>query len=111
MLKISGTLRMGKVSDIDFSKVDEYAIKKGVFVLLKSTSKLHANEPQIKIDSVDAANLENEVIEKFEESNPSKYNALVPSLMKALQSERLEDEKVAIFEDRVFSEVKKILEI
>ena len=36
---------------------------------------------------------------------------LIPSLMKTLQTERLEDEKIAIFEERIISEVKKILQI
>jgi DNA repair exonuclease SbcCD nuclease subunit len=111
ILKISGTLKKGKTSDINFLKVEEYARKKGAFIFLKSTSKLSANEPEIKIDVVDSINLESQIIKKFEESNPGKYNMLIPSLMKTLQTERLEDEKIAIFEERIISEVKKILQI
>lgn len=111
ILKISGILQKGKISDIEFSKIEEYAKKKEVYVLLKSTSKLHVNEPEIKIDYLDAANLENQIIKKFEENNPGRYNDIVVPLMKALQSEKLEDEKSVNFEERVFSETRKILEI
>ena len=111
ILKVSGVLDRGKSSDIEFIKVEEYAKKKEAYVLLKSTSKLRANEPEIKVDILDGVNLENQIIEKYEESNPGKFNNIILSLMKALQAEKKEDEKAAIFEERVFSEARKILKI
>ncbi|MEK6892945.1 MAG: exonuclease SbcCD subunit D [Nanoarchaeota archaeon] len=111
LLKLWGILKKGKTSDIDFQKIEEYMKKKSVFVFLKSTSKLHVNEPEIKMDHLDPANIEEQIIKRFEETNPNKYNSIVPFLMKALQIEKLEDEKSQAFEERVLSETKKILQI
>ncbi len=111
LLKLSGILKKGKTSDIDFQKVEEYMKKRGVFVFLRSMSKLQVNEPEMKMDHLDPANIEEQIIKRFEETNPSRYNAIVPFLMKALQIEKLEDEKKQSFEERVLSETKKILQI
>ncbi len=111
MLKLYGMLQKGKVSDIDFAKIEEYVQKKKAYVFLRSTSKLHVNEPEIKVDVLDAANLEQQIVKKFTETTPGKFNDTIPWLMKALQTEKKEDEKSAIFEERILSEVRKILEL
>jgi len=111
LLKIGGVLKKGKIGDIKFGKVEDYAKKKEAFVLLKSTSKIYVSEPETKIDHVDSANLESEIMKRFEDKNPNKNNEMIPSLMKSLQSEKLEDEKSLVFGERIFSEVKKIFQI
>ena len=111
MIKIVGVLEKGKVSDIDFAKIESYVRNQGAYVFLKSTSKLHAADTEIKLDSIDANNVEQNVIEKFEESHPSKFNPLIPLLVKTLQIEKMDDEKMQVFEERVFSEAKKILNV
>jgi len=111
IMKIGGSLKKGKISDINFKIVDDYVAKKEAFVFLKSTSKLHVEELEIKIDVQDSVNIEGQIIQKFEEGNPSNFNGLIEPLMKSLQSEKREDEKSQIFEERIFSEAKKILQI
>ena len=68
-------------------------------------------EYEIKIDVLDSADIEREIIKRFEEKNPSKFNLLIPQLIRSLQIEKKEDERRAIFEDRLFSENQKILNI
>ncbi len=109
ILRLYGVLEQGKITDIDFSKIELYAKSKGAYVFLKSSSKLHMAEAEIKLDSIDTANIENEITKRFEENNPSKYNAVIPHLIRALQIEKLEDEKSSIFEDRLISETSKII--
>jgi len=111
ILKLSGILEKGKTSDIDFQKIESLALKKGAYVFLKSTTRLHMPEPEITLEILDTPNLENEIIKKFEEANPSRFNQHIPALIKSLQSEKLEDERTAVFEDRVMMEVKKVLNI
>lgn len=111
ILKLSGILEQGKTSDIDFQGIESLAIKKGAYVFLKSTSRLHMPEPEITLEILDTANLENEIIRKFEETNPCKFNQYIFPLIKSLQIEKLDDERSAIFEDRVMTEVKKVLGI
>ena len=55
--------------------------------------------------------LENEIINNYEQKNPSKFNFLIKGLSSSLQVEKLEDEKTITFEDRLLSEVKKVLKI
>ncbi len=111
ILKLKGILEVGKSSDIDFPKIESYIKSEGAYVLLRSTTKLHMAESEVKIDSIDSNQLEAEIMKKFEDSNPSKYNPLIPSLVKVLQVEKIEDEKLSIFEDRLISETRKILQI
>lgn len=111
ILKLSGILEVGKSSDIDFIKIENYAKAEGAFVLLRSTAKLYLQEQDVKIDAIDSTQLEAQIIKKFEESNPSKFNSLIPSLIKALQTEKIDDEKLSVFEGRLISETKKILQI
>ena len=55
-------------------------------------------------------NIETEIISKFQEENPSKFNYLITQLMSAFQMEKKEDERTRVFEDRLLSESKKIIE-
>lgn len=111
ILKLFGVLEVGKSSDIDFIKIENFARSNGVYVMLRSTTKLHLQEQEVKVDALDSTQLESQIIKKFEESNPSKYNHFIPSLVKVLQIEKIEDEKLSIFEERLVSETKKILNI
>ena len=111
ILKIKGVLEQGKLSDINFLKITSEAKKSNVFIFLKTTSQLLISESEINIDSIDAVNLENQIIEKFEESHPGKFNYLIHPLIKVLQTQKNEDEKISVFEERVLSEGKKVLQI
>ena len=84
--------------------------EKKAYVLLKSTSKLHLAESEVKIELQETEDLEQALIKKFQESNPSQYNSLISSLIKTLQIEKLEDETTLSFEDRLITETKKIIQ-
>ena len=77
---------------------------------LKSTSKLHAAEIETDSEILNADNIESELLSQFEEKNPSNFNFLIPSLMRSLQTEKLEDETQSSFEDRLLSESRKVIE-
>jgi hypothetical protein len=109
IVRIFGILEKGKTTDIDFQKIETYTKQRKALVLLKSTSKLHMAESDVAVDISDAENLETQIIKKFKEKNPGKFNALVPSLMRSLQIKKLEDETVSSFEDRLFSEINAVL--
>ena len=111
VLRLSGVLEKGKISDIDFKKIEAYVKEKGAFIFLKSTSKVHMTEPEFKMDVISSENLEAQIIERFEEKNSSKFNTLIPALMNTLKTEKLEDETSSTFEDRLFSETSKILQL
>lgn len=109
ILKLYGALEKGKSSDIDFTKIESYLKNRGSFIFLKSTTKLFLSESEIKMDFLDTGSLESEIIKKFEESNPNKFNRLIPQLIKTLQMDKSEDEKSSVFEERLISESKRML--
>ena len=47
------------------------------------------------------------IISQYIEANPNKFNDFIPKLLRFLTLEKLEDEKSAVFEERVLSEAKK----
>jgi len=109
IIRLSGILEYGKLSDIDFRKVETLLKKKGAFVVLKSTSKVHLFEPETKIELTDSLNMESEIISMFEEKNPGKFSSLIDPLLKSLQMEKLEEEKSSNFEERLMSEIIKVI--
>lgn len=111
ILKVHGILEIGKTSDIDFIKIENFVMKNGCYVFLKSTTKLYADEQEIKMESSDSADLELQIMKKFTDSNKTHFNHLIPDLIRALQMEKNEEEKSAVFEDRLLSEIDKIIAI
>jgi exonuclease SbcD len=110
ILKLSGVLEKGRNADIDFQKIEKYAREHGAFTFLKSTTRLHIPEAELKDEFFDSSNLEQQIINNFEQAHPSKHNVMIPSLIRALQIEKNEDEKSSVFEERLLGEVNKIIE-
>lgn len=110
ILKLHGIIENGKISDIDFNKIEEFAKKKGVYSFLKSNTRLLTPESEFNLE-VHGEALESQIIKNYEQKNPSKFNELIPFMIKSLQLEKQEDEKSASFEDRLLSEIKKIIQI
>jgi len=111
LLKLSGKLETGKPSNINFQQIEEYVKSKNAYAFLKSTSKLISKEQEVSIKVDNMQEIEETIINKFSKENPSKFNEFIPSLIQALSIEKQEDEKTSIFEERLFSEAKKILKI
>ena len=111
ILKLYGFLEKGKTSDIDFTKIENYVRKQGAYVFLKSTTKLQVAEQEITLDLSDTPDMEQQIIRKFEEGHPSPLNSLISPLLKSLQIEKGEDEKISVFEERLVSESRRIIGI
>jgi DNA repair protein SbcD/Mre11 len=111
IVRVQGILEKGKISDIDFQKVESYLKERKAFILLKSTSKLHMAEPEIETNLFASDDLESQITKRFEEKSPSRFNNLIPSLIRTLKVEKLEDETTSSFEDRLLSETKSLLNL
>ncbi len=111
ILKVSGIVEQGRTADIDFAKIENYVKAKGVYSLLKSTSKLQLADTLLEFSAIDTEDIESRIIEKFEETNQSRFNHLIGPLIKILQIEKLDDERSAVFEERLLSETKKLITI
>jgi hypothetical protein len=110
ILRFSGVIEKGKTSDIDFKKIENYIKEKGAYVSLKSTSKLVISEPNIKLENIDSKDVEESIISNYVESNPNKFNGLIKDLINSLQLKKKEEEKSAIFQERLISEVMDSIE-
>ncbi len=109
ILKISGILEQGEVSNIDFSAIEARIKKKGAYTFLKSTSRLYQAEADQQIEAIDANSLEQEIINIMANKNQNKFTQFIHPLFNTLSIQQIEDEKISIFEDRVYTEAKKIL--
>ncbi|MFH1802647.1 MAG: DNA repair exonuclease [archaeon] len=110
IVRVSGILEKGKISDIDFPKLERFAKDNGAIVFLKSTSKLHVAESETESKILDSENIESDLIDQFKEKNPNKFNHLIPTMLKFLQVEKLEDETQSAFEDRLLADSMRIIE-
>ena len=86
-------------------------MKRGAYAYLKNNSELKSEETTIEIETDKMENVETQITESFLKDNPSRFNSIVFPLISALSIEKQEDEKSAIFEARLFDEVKKIVNI
>jgi len=113
LLKVYGSLKEGKVSDIKFQEIEDYLKKAGIYSFLKNTSKLEIEKQEMEFQMPigEMEKIEEVLIDKYEEENPSNFNDLIVPLTEALSMEKQEGEKSAIFESRLFSELNKILNI
>lgn len=110
ILKLSGRIDVGKTTDIKLNEIEEFTRKNGAYALLKSTSKLFPIESDIEIE-IQSEDMEDEIIKLFSEKNPHDLNFLSHSLISLLEVEKKEEETANTFEERIFSEAQKVLEI
>src|SRR3989344_2189585 len=108
ILKLSGVIERGKIADIPLAQI-ESEIKKSAYVLLKSTSKLYSQE--LEVNSVfEPENLEEKALEKFMQESKSPFVSLTRQIISNLSTEKKEEERTQIFEERIMSEITKIMQ-
>lgn len=111
LLKIQGTIKKGKNSDINFKEIQEYIEKQGAYSFLKNISKLEQAklEIQVELNTKEKERLEEALIKKYEIDNPSDLNHLIIPLMESLDKEKQEGETSTTFEKRILEEMNKVL--
>lgn len=108
VIRLSGMLESGKISDVDFQRIEQYARENMALAVLKSTNKLLIEDFE-KENMEISENIESEIIDGFIKKNQNKFSGIVPELMKTLAIEKNEDETALTFEDRLFSEARNLL--
>ena len=114
LLKLRGTLVQGKTGDIRFNEIEEFVLKKGVSVFLRNISALKLQELEFEMESFptdNPQNIEKRIMDEYSKKNPADFNKYWSQLMMALSLEKNEDEKSIVYEDRLLSELKNILEL
>ena len=117
LIKIKGTLKTGKVSDINFNEISTKIYSQGAFYVMKNTSKLSSEEfEEIKINTENIEDLEDSIIKEHLQQvkvtgfKDKEYN-IIKDLMKTFESEKHEGEKVHEYEDRIRKEADKVLDV
>ena len=110
VIKLDGIIEQGRTSDIDFIKIENYVKKREAFILLKNSSRLLISEPGLEFDAIDTEDMEMQILKNFMTVG-NRFSHLILPLTKSLQIEKLEEERSIVFEERVLSEVKKMVGI
>lgn len=113
LLKLKGILTQGKTGDIRFNEVEEFINKKEAYTFLRNISALKIQETEFEIElaSDNVENIERQILNDYAIKNPANFNKYLSQLMTTLSIEKNEDEKSIIYENRLLSELKGILEI
>ncbi|MFH0832803.1 MAG: DNA repair exonuclease [Candidatus Aenigmatarchaeota archaeon] len=107
LLKVEGCLENGKPSDIDFKNITSLAAD--ALTVKKNTSKLTSKEfEEVAVKSVAIEEIEKEIIKNHGKPYGEDF---IFALMNVLQEEKLEDETSHTYDDRIKSNVKKVLGI
>lgn len=110
-MRVEGTLRLGRPSDIDFKGV--YSKLGNTYCILKNISKLVSKEYEdVKTEVRNVDEIEKEIINKSLSDLRSEIEAnLVRELISTLYKEKLESERNIDFEDRIVKDAIKVLKI
>lgn len=109
LLRLKGELETGNNSDIKFSQIEDIALRKKAYFLLKNTHELKTKEIEMDVEVKDIENIEEETIRIYSEQNPVDFNKFIPQLINSLSTEKQEGEKTESFVNRLLEESKKIL--
>ena len=110
VLRVSGVIENGKTTDLDLNGIELFARKNGAYSFLKNTSRLESKQTDLNFEFTEG-NFESTIIAKFKEDHPTIYDSFIDPLLHILQVEKKEEEKSVSFEDRLFSEVNKVLSL
>ncbi len=114
-LRIAGTLRAGKPSDINFINIMRNLDE--AYFVLKNTNKLFAKElNNIKVETGSVEEIEGKLIVEQTKDQEADFidgndNIFISSLIEALNKEKSEGERNIDFENRIIKEVFPLLKI
>ena len=114
LMKLFGTLKQGKTGDIRFGEIEEFVTKKEAYVFIRNISSINIEESILEFKKTKEENIEGierEILKEYSEKNFSDFNKFLPQLMNCLCIDKNEDEKSAIYEERLLSELSNILQI
>ncbi|MBW3018526.1 hypothetical protein KY325_05175, partial [Candidatus Woesearchaeota archaeon] len=114
MIRLEGTLKQGKPSDISFKEVFTKFYEKNALFVMKNTGKLKSIEfEEIKVAVSNLEELENSIV--LENIGQVKIDAdeqqLISQLMTALNKEKLDGEITRDFETRLKTELDSLLRL
>lgn len=116
LIKVSGLLRSGRPSDIDFKSIGAKAESRGALAVKKNIGRLLSREmEQVAVENIaNIDELERRII--FDHADKLRLSGkdsqhIILALMNVLKDEKGEDETTATFEDKIRENTKRLLEL
>lgn len=109
LLRLKGEIEKGKISDIDFQKIEKFAEKNGAYIVLRNTHDLKTKEENLEFEIENTENAEEEAVKIYSRENSSEFNNLILQVIRALSIEKQEGETSENFTKRILDESRKIL--
>jgi DNA repair protein SbcD/Mre11 len=117
-IRITGELSEGKVIDIDFKSIRKTLEDEGAYFVMKNTGLLKTKDfEEIKIQADNTEAIEQKIIDEHlgqfqsKELTKEEQRQLTSSLLRILDTEKIEGERVLDFEDRIRKEVSETIKI
>ncbi|MBU1973999.1 MAG: hypothetical protein KKH52_01230, partial [Nanoarchaeota archaeon] len=115
-IRLKGTLESGKVGDINFKELFQQLYQKNAYFVMKNTSQLHSKDfSEIKISNSNPENVEEEIIKEHLQQiklfNSASELHLTKQLLTSLNTTKKEGETITDFQDRIKTELTKLLNI
>ena len=118
LIRVSGKLKTGKSSDINFREISSQIYSQGAFYIMRNTAKVVSAEyEEIQTGSKNPDEVEDAIIRehlgqiKVSGMDSDKELRFTKELMQILSNEKHEGEKVYEYEDRVKKDVDRLLEL
>jgi len=118
LIRISGKLKSGRVSEINFREIQIKCYAQGAFFVMRNTVKVVGAEyEEIKIYQKNPEDVEEAIIQehlgqiKVKGFDAETESRITREMMHLLSSEKHEGEKVYEYEERVKKEVDRLLEL
>lgn len=115
LIRIEGKLLSGNQSDIDFKEIFKIIYDKGAYLIMKNTFAIISPEmEEMEVNAKPSDEIELEIIKKHIGQikiigDAAKEEDLTKNLMKVLETEKQEGEKVYDFEARIIEEIDKVM--
>ncbi|PIN75464.1 hypothetical protein COV17_03835 [Candidatus Woesearchaeota archaeon CG10_big_fil_rev_8_21_14_0_10_36_11] len=115
-IKLKGTIRNGKVSDINFTEIFKQLYEKGAYFIMRNMTRLNSEEfEEIKIVQSNPEFVENDIINEHLQQMKTfdKETELhtIQSLMTVLNTTKKEGETITDFHTRTETEIDRLLQM
>ena len=110
ILRLTGVFENGLPASVRLAELEQMAKKKGAYAVLKNTSGIKGAEGSFLFASP-GEELEETIIKRFKEEHDSELNHLIEPLLHTLEAEKKEEEKSALFEERLYEDFRKAVHV
>lgn len=110
LIRFEGYFENGLPAALRLNELEQIVKKQGAYAFLKNIQGLEIAESGISVISSEGE-LEETIVNRFRSEHSSPHNALIEPLLHVLGIEKKEEEKTALFENRLFEEFSRTVRL